>query len=404
MNLKLSIIICVAAILALVVPAAADNSTATDNLTATVHGEVYSLDTFEPLDNAVVYVNSTPAQSMVAKYGMYSFELEPGNYTITAKYYQNSTVIYSVDDAVDIKNKGNYVHDLLLLPVYSKELMGSSGINGSSINSTSSAGNPSNEVAINTINDSKGVNATKNSGFYTLPANYLLIALILVLLLATGYQLSRKRKKTGKASQEEKTGHLTRDFSRPANIPKPSVKVPEKSSDPEQRKDFLIHTAGPVPVTGQVIESELKISVTELVTEPEPKISVTEPLIEPKFKGPEREMQAESREKHPAQETELPKVGPDDENRKNSLEKAALNPENETPEPKKKLPLPSDLQEVMDIIRGQRGRITQKELCSRLKCSDAKVSLMLADLERRGLIEKFKKGRGNVVTLKDEER
>lgn len=57
----------------------------------------------------------------------------------------------------------------------------------------------------------------------------------------------------------------------------------------------------------------------------------------------------------------------------------------------------------MDIIRGQRGRITQKELCSRLKCSDAKVSLMLADLEKRGLIEKVKQGRGNVVTLRDEE-
>jgi uncharacterized membrane protein len=29
---------------------------------------------------------------------------------------------------------------------------------------------------------------------------------------------------------------------------------------------------------------------------------------------------------------------------------------------------------------------------------------MLADLERRELIEKFKRGRGNVVILRDEER
>jgi uncharacterized membrane protein len=29
---------------------------------------------------------------------------------------------------------------------------------------------------------------------------------------------------------------------------------------------------------------------------------------------------------------------------------------------------------------------------------------MLADLERRDLIEKFKKGRGNIVILKDESR
>lgn len=397
MNLKLSIIICVAAILALVVPAAADNSTATDstatdNSTATVHGEVYSLDTLEPLDNAVVYVNSTPAQSMVAKYGMYSFELEPGNYTITAKYYQNSTVTYSVDDTVNIKNKGNYVRDLLLLPVYSEELMDGSIVNGSSKN-ISSAGNPSTGVTISNINDSKSMNTTKDSGFYTPPANYLLIALFaLVLLSATGYQLSRKHKKIGKTSQEEKTAaHKIKDFSGPADTPKLSAKVPDKIPDPEQRKDFQEYAEGSVSSTGQVIE-------------PEPKISITEPVIESELKRPEREEQAESGEKFPTQETGLPESESEVEIRENSLEKPANNPEIDTLDPKKKLPLPSDLQEVMDIIRGQRGRITQKELCSRLKCSDAKVSLMLADLERRGFIEKFKKGRGNVVVLRDEER
>ncbi len=357
MNLKLSIIICVAAILSLVVPAAADNST------ATVHGVVYSLDTFEPLDNAVVYVNSTPAQSLVAKYGMYSFELEPGNYTITANYYQNSTVTYSVDETVNIKNKGNYVLDLLLLPVYSEALMDSSKVNVSSKNSTSSAENPAAEVAISKITNSKGVNATEDSGFYTPTVSYLLIALTLVFLLAAGFQLSRKHKKIGKTSREEKTRHTTRDFSRPVNTPELSVKVTDKNIDPELRKNFQVNREESVSITGQITESESKISVTE-------------PVIESKS---------------------------EEKNRKISLEKLAGNPEIEIPDPKKKLPLPADLQEIMDIIRGQRGRITQKELCSRLKCSDAKVSLMLADLEKRGLIEKVKQGRGNVVTLRDEE-
>jgi uncharacterized membrane protein len=358
MSLKLGIIICVAAILSLVVPAAADNST------ATVHGVLYSLDTFEPLDNAVVYVNSIPAQSFVAKYGMYSFELEPGNYTITANYYQNSTVTYSVDETVNIKNKGNYVLDLLLLPVYSEALMDSSKVNVSSKNSTSSAENPAAEVAISKITNSKGVNATEDSGFYTPTVSYLLIALTLVFLLAAGFQLSRKRKKIGKTSREEKTGHTTRDFSRPVNTPELSVKVTDKSIGPELRKNFQVNREESVSITGQV-------------TEPEPKISITEPVMESKSK---------------------------EENRKTSLEKPAANPEIETPYPKKKLPLTADLQEIMDIIRGQRGRITQKDLCSRLKCSDAKVSLMLADLEKRELIEKVKQGRGNVVTLRDEKR
>jgi uncharacterized membrane protein len=391
-NLKLGIIVCVAAILALVAPAAADNSTTTDNSTSIVHGVVYSLDTFEPLDNAVVYVNSIPAQSMVARYGMYSFELEPGNYTITAKYYQNSTVTYSVDDIVNIKNKGNYVHDLLLLPVYSEELMGSSRVNGSSNNSASSAGNPVTEVAISNINNSKGVNATMNSGFYTPPANYLLIAILtLVLLSAAGYKLSRKHKKIGKTSREEKTIHKIKEFSRPANTLELSAKISDKSPDPGIKKDSQACTEGSVSATRQVTESE-------------PKISLIESVIEPEFKRPEGGAQSESRDKYPAQETELPEPGLEDEIRKASLEKSAYNPEIGTPDPKKKFPLTSDLQEVMDIIRGQRGRITQKDLCSRLKCSDAKVSLMLADLEKRELIEKFKKGRGNVVTLRDEER
>jgi uncharacterized membrane protein len=80
----------------------------------------------------------------------------------------------------------------------------------------------------------------------------------------------------------------------------------------------------------------------------------------------------------------------------------AKNPEFVTPDPKKKLLLPADLQEVLAIIRGQGDRITRKDLRSRLKYSEGKVSLMLADLERRELIEKFKKGRENIVILKSE--
>ncbi|RPJ75986.1 MAG: MarR family transcriptional regulator, partial [Alphaproteobacteria bacterium] len=39
-----------------------------------------------------------------------------------------------------------------------------------------------------------------------------------------------------------------------------------------------------------------------------------------------------------------------------------------------------------------------------LKYSEGKVSLMIADLERRELVEKFKRGRGNIIIMKDEER
>ena len=85
MNSRLYIV-CTAVVLALVVPATADNST------ATIHGAVYKWDTFEPLDNTVIYVNSIPTQEMVAKNGQYTLELVPGNYTIIAKYYQKDTL------------------------------------------------------------------------------------------------------------------------------------------------------------------------------------------------------------------------------------------------------------------------------------------------------------------------
>jgi len=63
--------------------------------------------------------------------------------------------------------------------------------------------------------------------------------------------------------------------------------------------------------------------------------------------------------------------------------------------------LPDDLKLVMDIIESKDGRITQKELRKRTGYSEAKMSLAIADLERRGLVEKVKKGRGNIIFLKE---
>jgi len=62
--------------------------------------------------------------------------------------------------------------------------------------------------------------------------------------------------------------------------------------------------------------------------------------------------------------------------------------------------LPEDLKRVLELIKAEGGRITQKELKKRLGYSEAKISLIIADLERRGLVEKVKKGRGNIIFLK----
>jgi uncharacterized membrane protein len=67
--------------------------------------------------------------------------------------------------------------------------------------------------------------------------------------------------------------------------------------------------------------------------------------------------------------------------------------------PAKVVGLPADLQEVVDILRANGGRMNQVELRKKLPYSEAKVSLMLSDLEDRGVIRRIKRGRGNIILL-----
>ncbi|WP_229394918.1 hypothetical protein [Methanosarcina sp. DH1] len=439
MNLRLYII-CIATVLALAGPALADS-------TANVHGTAYRWDTFEPLDNAVVEVNSTPSQSMVAKYGVYSFDLMPGDYNITADYYENSSVKYSTSEIITVKDQGKYLLDLLLFPVYSEELMGDSKLNGYSEDQNWTAKSSSNTTNSLTDTSTSPTTSKSNSSSMDLAdqnitgninANYLLIAaLLLFILLSAGYQVSRKDKKPEKNQPlksahkisgigADEKGHTTGGFIKPVKVPEISVEVPHESLEPELKREYQAQesqvkpleaapSTGPLvnpvdePVTEAVKES-LQEPVKESIKEPvneqiKPVVTALSPGI-PEEKGQEdcEEIKVDSQEN----EIKLVESEPQKEKQETVSEEAAdkptENPETETTAFKKKLPLPADLQEVMDIIRGQGGRITQKDLRSKLKYSEGKVSLMLADLERRELIEKFKRGRGNVVILRDEER
>lgn len=63
----------------------------------------------------------------------------------------------------------------------------------------------------------------------------------------------------------------------------------------------------------------------------------------------------------------------------------------------KTMELPEDLLELYNLIIKKGGRVTQKDLRGQMKCSEAKVSLMLDDLEDRGFIKKIRKGRSNII-------
>jgi uncharacterized membrane protein len=58
-----------------------------------------------------------------------------------------------------------------------------------------------------------------------------------------------------------------------------------------------------------------------------------------------------------------------------------------------------DASEVILKIETAGGRINQRDLRKSLPYSEAKASLILSELEARGIIRKFKRGRGNLIVL-----
>ncbi|MBI2656655.1 hypothetical protein HYX03_02865 [Candidatus Woesearchaeota archaeon] len=58
------------------------------------------------------------------------------------------------------------------------------------------------------------------------------------------------------------------------------------------------------------------------------------------------------------------------------------------------------LNQMTEIIKKEGGRTTQKDIRKQIPLSEAKISLMIAELEHKGVIEKIKKGRGNIIILK----
>ncbi len=59
-------------------------------------------------------------------------------------------------------------------------------------------------------------------------------------------------------------------------------------------------------------------------------------------------------------------------------------------------------QEMIDLIRRKGGSCPQKELYIELGVSPSKASIVLTNLEQRGLIKRFREGRENMVHLLDE--
>ena len=84
---------------------------------ATIHGTVYDLG-LNKVQNAIVEIDTTPKQLMVAKNASYSFSVPKGNYTIGASHKSLGTA----NETLSVAEEGTYVLDLILFPAIDDEL------------------------------------------------------------------------------------------------------------------------------------------------------------------------------------------------------------------------------------------------------------------------------------------
>ena len=54
---------------------------------------------------------------------------------------------------------------------------------------------------------------------------------------------------------------------------------------------------------------------------------------------------------------------------------------------------------IIDFIKKEGGRVNQRDIRKQSNLSEAKISLLISELESKGLVKKIKKGRGNIIVL-----
>ena len=84
-------------------------------LGARVHGGIYDRN-HDALSRTIVYINSSPIQTHISKYGGYSFIVPEGYYNITANYTLNNITKTIAHKSVHISGDGDYRIDLIVYP------------------------------------------------------------------------------------------------------------------------------------------------------------------------------------------------------------------------------------------------------------------------------------------------
>jgi len=63
----------------------------------------------------------------------------------------------------------------------------------------------------------------------------------------------------------------------------------------------------------------------------------------------------------------------------------------------------SDEEKIIKVIRNSGGVLNQTAIAEQCRFSKAKTSQLLASLEQKGVIKRFKKGRDKIVTLAEKQ-
>lgn len=322
-------------------------------IASTIHGTAYEWHTFKPLNNTIIEVNSTPKQYFIATDSEYSFNLTPGTYTINASFFEGDRLIYKAQEVVVISDEGEYIYDLLLFPPYDDELLNQD------------------EIEILDLDYESTVPISQPGSQYTFLTPTFLA---LVILLLAGYLFKKRHEKSKTIFYSE-----------------------------GKKEPYLQQPGSPINDTVFSDEAEARsaenlIGSSEISSEQfDQRSEMTPDTVESlqQMSKPEEEIQK------PKREAQKPKEETQDTQNSSFHDEAPNKPSPKAPE-HSKLNLPDDLKEILELIRANGNRITQRELRKKSPYSESKVSLMLSDLEERGLIEKFKKGRGNIIRIPDE--
>ncbi|MDQ1254131.1 MAG: hypothetical protein QG646_3351 [Euryarchaeota archaeon] len=386
-------------------------------LATTIHGTVYEWNSFKPLNNTIVEVNSTPTQYLVATDANYSFNLTPGTYLITANYFEGNTLVYAAHENVVISNQGEFVHDLLLFPPYDEELLSRQGSEVPDMNfSTVQSSQPTQPAQ--PAQPLKNVSNPSSENFYMVSALFAFIIIVLLgIYLLNHFSKNRSKKPpeiiTGFSSEDELSGR-NRDIKR-SETGNPLIQAEyseeNKRGSAETSKKHLEDISEKSLEQSSTDNSEKSLNDNSKKSSKESLEQSSKESLEESTKESLEQSSKESLEQSSKESLEESTEENSEEILDDSLDdgyeikpKLSTSTDTEAEElgEDRNVNLPEDLKDLLEMIRANGNRITQRELRKKSPYSESKVSLMLSDLEERGLIEKFKRGRGNIIRIPDE--